>query len=59
LLIDHRNALFDALKKNEVDADILVAKFMELVGNIDTDLVCNMLSFQESELPSEDVIEKI
>ena len=58
LSIDHRNILFDALKKFEVDADITIAKFVELVGNLDTDLVCNMLSFQESEFPSKDVIEK-
>ena len=58
LSVDNRNTLFDVLKKIEVDADIPIAKFIKLVANLDTDLVCNMLCFQESELPSEDVIEK-
>lgn len=55
---DHRNALFYALKKNEIDANILVAKFTELVANLDTNFVYNMLFFQDSEFPNEDVIEK-
>lgn len=58
LLGDHRDALFDALKKTEIDANIPMAKFVELVNNLDIDLVCNMLCFQDNELPSEYVIEK-
>ena len=53
--LDHINALFDALKKIEVDVDILLANF---VSKLETELVCNMLSFNDNELPSEDVIEK-
>lgn len=55
LPLDHRNALFDVLNKIEVDVDIPLAKF---VSKIEIELVCNMLSFNNNEFPSEDVIEK-
>lgn len=55
LLIDHKNCLFDALNITKFDADIPIAKF---IINLNTELVCNIISFQDSELPSEDVIEK-
>jgi len=58
LLIEHRDALFDVLNKTKFDADIPITKFVELVGNLETDLVCNMLSFQDIELHIDDVIEK-
>lgn len=58
MFFDHRNAFFDALKKTKVDVDFLVINFFELVANLYTELTCNMLSFQDSKLPSEDVIEK-
>lgn len=38
--------------------DILVAKFTKLIVNLDTNLTCNMLHFQDSELPSEYIIKK-
>lgn len=58
LSIAHRDALFNALTKNELDFDIPIDKFTELVTNLEMDLTCNMLYFQDNELPSEDVIEK-
>jgi len=57
LSFDHRDDLLDTLKKIELDVDIPVAKFIELIANLDKNLVCNMIFFQDSELPSEDVIE--
>lgn len=59
LLADHRYDLLNALKKTKVGIHILVIKFMELITNLDTDLVCNMLYFRDNELPSEYVIEII
>lgn len=58
LFVDHRNAYFDALKKIEEDVDTIIANFIELVTNLDTDLTCNMLCFQDNKLPNEDVIKK-
>lgn len=37
---------------------IHVTKFVKLEENLNIDLGCNMFSFQESELTSEDIIEK-
>jgi len=58
LSIDHIDALFEALKKIELDADIPIAKFVELVTNIDKNVVCNMICFQYSKFLGEDVIKK-
>lgn len=49
--------MFDALKKTKIILDIIVVKFIELVVNLDTNLVCNMLCFQYNELPTEYIIE--
>lgn len=57
LYVDYIYALFYGLKKIEVDANISFAKFAELVANIDIDLTYDMLCFQDSEFPSEDIIE--